>query len=438
MKNTIIAPATPLLKSAIGMLRISGDKCIDIAKSFLHIKNPKPRYAYHTSFFVKNKEIDDVVAIYYKAPKSYTGEDMLEICFHGNPLILDKAIDVLVDFGCLYARPGEFTKRAFLNGKMNLDEAKSVELIVNANTEKALENALSLLRGKFSSFIEDIRKHFINIIAHIEADIEFGYEDVEPLSIDEIKKSILDLKNKLEDFYKKLKDNTYLYDGIKIAIVGKPNVGKSSLFNELLRKKRSIVSNIAGTTRDYVEDKLELSGFPIKLIDTAGIRKTQDALELEGINMALEHIKQSDIVLFVVDVSDKLTEEDYFIFDLVKNLNTIFVLNKSDIGINQKTLDFFTENAIIISIRNRENLEALKKKIFGMLNLDENDIFVSKRNRLLVKEALKPLEEILDKKDAEIIMLYLKESLNHLEELLGLITDEHILDEIFSTFCIGK
>ncbi len=438
MKSTIIAPSTPFLKSAMALLRISGDKCIDIAKDFLHLKSPKPRYAYHTRFFIDNKEIDDVIAIYYKAPKSYTGEDMLEISFHGNPLILEKAINALIKYGCEYAKAGEFTKRAFLNGKMGLEQAKSVELIINANTEKALENALALLKGKFSDYIENIRKAFIHIIANLEADIEFGYEDIEPLNINDIKYELKILKDNLKDFYKKLGDSSYLYDGIKIAIVGKPNVGKSSLFNELLRKKRSIVSDIPGTTRDYVEDRFELAGFPVKLIDTAGIRKAYDPVEAQGIELSIEHIKQSDIVIFVVDVSNSLTEEDFYIYNLVKSLNTIFVLNKMDIGINEKTLDFFKENVIIISVREHKNFDILTKKILDMLSLTEDTIYVSKRNKFLISNAITALENALEQNSMEIIMLYIRESLSYLEEILGLITDENILDEIFSTFCIGK
>ncbi len=436
--NTIIAPATALLRSAIGILRISGANALNIANKFLHIESPKPRHAYHTSFFIGDSELDDVVAIYYKAPYSYTGEDMLEVFFHGNPLILEKAIEVLIDFGCVYANPGEFTKRAFLNGKMNLDEASSIELLVSAPTEKALKNALDMLRGKFASIIEGLRNEFIRIIANIEADIEFGYEDIEPLDIENVKKEIEKLKYTLEELYKRLKDNSYLYDGIKIAIVGKPNVGKSSLFNALLMKKRSIVSDMPGTTRDYVEDRLEIAGFPVKIIDTAGIRKTEDPIEKEGIDMALQHIKKAHIVLLIADVSKELDEEDYFIYNHVKSLNTIYVLNKKDLGVNQKTLDFFKENAIIISIRNHENLEELKSKILDMLNIAEDDIYISRRNKFLVRDAIKSLEEATLQNSGEIVMLYIREALNYLEDLLGLITDENVLDEIFSTFCIGK
>ncbi len=438
MNNTIVAPATPVLKSAISVVRLSGPHCKDVARRFLHLDNPKPRYAYHREFYVDDKMLDDVVAIYYEAPKSYTGEDMLEIFFHGNPVIVEKAIEALVDYGCVFASPGEFTKRAFLNGKMSLDEASSVELLINASTEKAIENALYMLKGKFSSFIDDLRKDFIRIIANIEADIEFGYEDIEPLDLDDVKKELNELMKKLENFYGKLKEQSFLYDGIKIAIVGKPNVGKSSLFNALLQKKRSIVSDIPGTTRDYVEDRLEIKGFPIKLVDTAGIRKTDDPIEKEGINIAIEHVKEAHVVIFMVDGSKELTDEDYFIYDIVKSLNTIVVLNKSDLGINSKTLDFFRNDAIIISIRHQENLEYLKNKILHMVNVTEDGIYVSKRNRFLVAKALESLKEALLKDKAEIVMLYIREALDYLEEILGLITDENVLDEIFSTFCIGK
>ncbi|MFP3294054.1 MAG: tRNA uridine-5-carboxymethylaminomethyl(34) synthesis GTPase MnmE [Hydrogenobaculum sp.] len=438
MNNTIVAPATPVLKSAISILRLSGLNCIDVANRFLHIENPKPRYAYRTSFYINDKELDDVVAIYYKAPRSYTGEDMLEIFFHGNPIIVEKAIEALVDYGCSFASPGEFTKRAFLNGKMTLDEASSVELLINANTEKAVENALNMLKGRFSSFIEELRKEFIRIIANIEADIEFGYEDIEPLDVNEIKKEINNLICRLEEFHKKLKEQSYLYDGIKIAIVGKPNVGKSSLFNTLLQKRRAIVSDIPGTTRDYIEDRLEINGFPVKLVDTAGIRKTDDPIEKEGINIAIEHMKEAHVVLFMVDGSKELEEEDYFIYDIVKNLNTLVVLNKSDLGINSKTLDFFKDNAIIISIRNQENVEHLKNKVLHMLDLAEDGIYVSKRNKFLVAKALGSLKEAVLQDKTEVMMLYIREALDYLEEILGLITDENVLDEIFSTFCIGK
>ncbi len=438
MNDTIVAPATPVLKSAISVVRLSGPHCKDIAKRFLCLQDPKPRHAYHKAFYVNDKELDDIVAIYYKAPHSYTGEDMLEIFFHGNPIIIEKAVETLVNYGCSFASPGEFTKRAFLNGKMTLDEASSVELLINATTEKAIENALDILRGKFSSFIEGLRKDFIRIIANIEADIEFGYEDIEPLSVDEVKEELKELVNKLQDFHSKLREQSFLYDGIKIAIVGKPNVGKSSLFNALLQKRRSIVSDIPGTTRDYVEDRLEINGFPIKLVDTAGIRKTDDPIEKEGINIALEHIKEAHVILFMVDGSKELDDEDYFIYDIVKSLNTIVVLNKSDLGIDSKTLDFFENDAIIISIRNQENLEYLKNKILHMVNLAEDGIYVSKRNRFLVAKALESLKEALVQDKTEVIMLYIREALNYLEEILGLITDENVLDEIFSTFCIGK
>lgn len=447
MKETIVAPATPLIKSSIAIVRVSGPLTKDIIKKHITTKNVKPRYAYHAFFKdSEGKELDEIVFIYYKEPKSYTGEDMLEIFFHGNPTIVKLSIEELIKDGCVLAKRGEFTRRALLNGRIDLVKAKSIESLIEAKTKFGIERVIYNLKGGFSKIINELKEKLIYLIANLEADIEFSDEGIENITIPEIKSILDDINNTIEKLSDKIRDQRFITEGIKLSILGYPNVGKSSLFNALIEKDRAIVSDIEGTTRDYIEDSFEIYGIPVKIIDTAGFRKTEDKVEIFGIEKALEKALESDLILFVLDASRDIKEEEIELFEKIKHKNILIVLNKIDIAkdIKKTIANFENYNIINISIKEKKGLEDLKKSLFEMVGksvVSEDFLFISLQDMEIirkVKEKIKDLLSSLQGLSSEIIMLEVRDILNYLEEIIGNVYTEEVLDKIFSSFCIGK
>ena len=454
-RDTIAAIATPYGESAIGIVRLSGEKSLEILKKIF--KSPsgkiKPRYAHYGYIVNKNGEpIDEAVVIYYKAPHSYTGEDMVEINLHGNPLILKEVLNRILEEGARLAEPGEFTKRAFLNGKLDLTQAEAVAELISAKTELARKLALNQLRGALSREIKPLREELLMLHALVESSIEFEEEDIPTIEKEDLEKRLEKILQRIDKLLQTAKTGKAIRQGIKLAIVGRPNVGKSSLFNRLLGEERAIVTDIAGTTRDYIEETVNLKGIPINLIDTAGIRETSDLVERIGVERSLQKLKEADVVLFVLDASkEKPSEEDLKLARLVEGVKkpTIVVLNKIDLGrkLDLSQLPLKAERVVEVSAKTGEGIEKLADAILevaGVQTAEGGNIYISVRHEELLKRAKKALENALkylregEFYSPEILMLDIREASDALGEIIGEVTTEDVLGQIFSTFCIGK
>ena len=448
MREPIVAIATPYGESAIGIVRLSGKRVLDIVKRFFKTKGEiKPRYAHFGRLYdEKGEELDEGILIYYKAPHSYTGEDMVELNLHGNPRILQRAVELFLNAGARLAEPGEFTKRAFLNGKLDLTQAEAVAELISAKTELARKVALKQLHGELSRYIRPLRDTLLELLAYVEADIEFAEEDIPTLTKEQVLEMVDKVLKGIEELLKTAKTGRFIREGIKLAIVGRPNVGKSSLFNALLKEERAIVTDIEGTTRDYIEETLQIKGIPVRLIDTAGIRETKDIVEKIGVERSKKKIEEADLVLFVIDGSREISEEDLKIYETIKNKERIIVVNKVDLPLKANLEIFKGENIIKVSALTGEGLEELSEEILKKVGvqLEESvNIYVSLRHETLLKKAKEVLERFKEEyknKDIspEIAMLDLREASDYLGEILGDITTEDVLGKIFSTFCIGK
>ena len=453
-RDTIVANATPLIPSAVGIVRISGDDALKIGKKIFTLpknREIKPRYAYFGKILdEKGEVIDEGLLIYFKAPYSFTGEDVVEIYPHGSVPIIKKIISECIKFGCRMAEPGEFTKRAFLNGKIDLTQAEAIAELINAKTERASKVAINLLEGKLSKKINRLREKLLELISYIEAELNFP-EDVDEIPVSLLETNLNEVLNSINDLLKTYKKGEILREGIKLAIVGRTNVGKSSLFNALVGYDRAIVSDIEGTTRDFIEESISIRGIPVRLLDTAGIRETEDKIEKIGIERAKAKIDEADIVIFVFDVSKGLTEEDLAIYEQVKDKNPIIVGNKIDLIKDDKNLDilkekYYFKNIIFVSSKTHLNLNLLEEEIFkklGLLEEQEREVYINLRHHNLLKNSkekieyiLENLEELIEHK--ELLMLDIREALSYLEEIVGTITTEDILGNIFKNFCIGK
>ncbi|GAB6065793.1 tRNA uridine-5-carboxymethylaminomethyl(34) synthesis GTPase MnmE [Aquifex pyrophilus] len=448
MREPIVAVATPYGESAIGIVRLSGKGVLDIVKRFFKTRGEiRPRYAHFGRLYdEKGEELDEGILIYYKAPHSYTGEDMVELNLHGNPRILKKAVELFISAGARLAESGEFTKRAFLNGKMDLTQAEAVAELISAKTELARKVALKQLRGELSRYIRPLRDSLLELMAYIEADIEFAEEDIPTLTKEQVLEMVDKVIKGIEELLKTAKTGRAIREGIKLALVGKPNVGKSSLFNALLKEERAIVTDIAGTTRDYLEEILNLKGVPVRLVDTAGIRNTEDPVEKIGVERSRKKIEESDLILFVIDASEELTEEDLRIYEEVKDKPHIIVANKVDKGVKANLEMFGEENIIKVSALRGTGIEDLSEEILNRVGVqlgESYNVYISLRHETLLKKAKETLERFrkeYKERDIspEIAMLDIREASDYLGEILGYISTEDVLGKIFSNFCIGK
>ncbi len=394
----------------------------------------------------ENKPIDEVVAFVYKAPHSYTGEDVVEISCHANILITEEIIELFIRNGCRFAEPGEFTKRAFLNGKIDLLQAESVAELISARSKKAVENALSQLEGGFSKEIKEIRENILKALSLLELNIDFSEEDIEVITDDEIHNILDQTEKAIARFLDSYQKGKLLQNGLKVLITGKPNVGKSSLMNALLEKDRVLVSDIPGTTRDIIHDEIYLDNILIKFMDTAGIRFSHDRLEQEGVKRAKELYTEADFILMLFDVSKEFTEEDRHLFDLAKKYKdkVIFVGNKIDLKIHPRNKSIINKNFILISAKKKTNIKEIKETIKEKLKAVEiESTFINTErqyNKLKavldsIQKAKKTLKENIGH---EFVAMEIREVIHDLGELTGEITNEDILNNIFSNFCIGK
>lgn len=454
-RDTIVAVATPYGEGAIGIVRISGKDTLRIVQKIF--KSPsgkiKPRFAHYGEVVnpASGEVLDEGVLIFYKAPRSYTGEDMAELNLHGNPLILKEVLSLIISQGARLAEPGEFTKRAFLNGKLDLTQAEAVAELISAKTELARKLALRQLKGALSEKIKPLREELLTLLALVESSIEFEEEDIPTIEVEELKERLKNLIKRVDELLKTAKTGKAIRSGLKLAIVGRPNVGKSSLFNRLLGEERAIVSSVAGTTRDFIEETINIKGVPIRLIDTAGIREAANEIEKIGVERSFKKLEEADVVLLVLDASEPLNGEDLKLIDLVSEVDkpVIVVLNKIDKGIELKELPEKLNKfpVIKVSAKTGEGIEELKEKILekaGIFTAEGGDVFISLRHEELLKRAKNALEAALNYLEGgefyspEILMLDLREATDALGEIVGAIATEDVLGQIFSTFCIGK
>lgn len=440
MFETIVALATPPFKSALAIIRVSGEDSFDIvSKCFSKdLRNVDKRTSFVGQVIDGDTLIDDVVLIAYKGPRSFTGEDLVEIICHGSMLIANQIIKVLLSKGARLAERGEYSMRAYLNGKVDLVQAEAINDVINAQTEEAKALSLMSLEGETSSLINPIKTKIADLIALIEVNIDYPeYEDIEVANKEKIVTSIDEMIPIIDDLVADGEKGRIIKDGVKVAIVGKPNVGKSSLLNALMGEEKAIVTDIAGTTRDIVEGDVNLNGVVLHLLDTAGIRESDDKVESIGINKAKDTINKAELVIVVLDASQELDDEDKEILELSKDKNRIIVYNKTDI----KKI----EGGLSISALNND-ITALKDEIYRVLGLDDKSFRQPSLNNVRQIGLLRQAKEsLLDaKRDAlndlgvDLISVSLMDAYTSILSITGENHDIDISKEIFSRFCVGK
>ena len=455
--STIAAISTAQGAGGIGIIRISGEDSFKIIKKVFIPKNKKEKLnkiegyniKYGNIVDSKNNIIDEVLVSFFVAPKSYTKENMCEINSHGGVVVERKILEILLEKGAKLAEPGEFTKRAFLNGRIDLSQAEAVIDIINSKTEKESESSIKKLEGSLSKKLKEIREELLDIMADIEAEIDYPEYDIEKTTSKKIMKTLEKSKEKLERLEKSFERGKILKEGVKTSIVGKPNVGKSSLLNLLLNEERAIVSNIEGTTRDTIEEYINVNGISLKIIDTAGIRSANDEVEKIGVKKSKDIINDSDLVIFILDDSREFGKEDEEILELLKNKKVIVLLNKIDIGKgkikeNKKLKKY---KIIEFSTKTEKGLDELYKEIedlFSKENIDyeSGEIITNIRQKNHITNALKQIEEALEETKKEmptdILAIYIKNILEEIGYITGQDVTEDIINEIFSKFCLGK
>ncbi|MCX7988539.1 MAG: tRNA uridine-5-carboxymethylaminomethyl(34) synthesis GTPase MnmE [Thermodesulfovibrio sp.] len=454
--DTIAAISTPLGEGGIGIIRISGAKAISIvSKIFLSPKGIRltqvKTHTIHYGFVVNpetNEKVDEVLVSVMRAPNTYTREDVVEINCHGGYITLKKILDIVISQGARVAEPGEFTKRAFLRGRIDLSQAESVIDIIRAKTEEAQKIAIQHLSGKLSEKINELRDALMRVCAHVEAYIDFPEEDIDGLTGKEIEDEIKRISEEIKKLIEGYEEGKIYREGLRVAIVGKPNVGKSSLLNALLMKDRAIVTEIPGTTRDIIEEYVNIKGMPLRIIDTAGIRESHDLVEAEGIRRTLKAVDEAELVLLLLDMSREIDRLDMEIIDKVKDKKVIVVLNKKDIKNKEFKIpeQLIDKQNVEISALNGEGIEELKEVIFNTVisgKYKQEGLIVTKLRHKIALEgsylALKNAFESFKKNEPlEITAMFLREGLNFLGQIVGVVTTEEILNLIFSEFCIGK
>ena len=449
MEDTIAAISTAQGVGAISIIRVSGAFAIKIVSKIFSNKKfyDAPSHTIHYGYIMDGDEkVDEVLVTIMRAPKTFTKEDIVEINAHGGIMTTDKILELLLVNGCRLAEPGEFTKRAFLNGRIDLTEAEGVMDLLNSKTDISRKIALNQVGGKVSNMISKLRDELAGIIANIEVNIDYPeYEDIEEMTIDKINSNLSELESKIDKILKESKKGEVLTNGIKTAIVGKPNVGKSSLLNRLIGEDKAIVTDIKGTTRDSVEATLRIDNLILNLIDTAGIRKTDDVVESIGVDKSLKLIDASDLILFVVNYNEKLSGDDLVILDKLKGKNYITIVNKTDL--EKKIDDEKLSNVVYVSALNDDNIDEIGnkiKKLFNLEKIETTDLtyLTSARSGAILRKVLASVKAVRkgieDNYPIDMVEIDLKDIWNLLGEIIGESYDEELLDQLFSRFCVGK
>ena len=451
MNDTIAAISTPLGLGAISIIRVSGSDALNIVNKIFKEKDlneVKSHTINYGHIYDGETLIDEVLLSIMLKPNTFTREDIVEINSHGGIATTNKILELLLTNGCRLAEPGEFTKRAFINGRIDLIEAEGVMDLINAKTEKSMELAVNQVNGYTSSKIENLREELVKIIANINVNIDYPeYEDIHEVSNNEILNKLSYIEESINNILSSSKDNLIIKEGIKTAIIGSPNVGKSSILNRLLDEEKAIVTDIPGTTRDIVEGNILVSGIMLKIIDTAGIRKTDDFVENIGVEKSLKLINESDLIIYVLNNNEKLNKENIDILEKIKNKNYLIIINKVDL---EKRLDdkIFDNNKVIkISTFDNNCVDIIKNKINHLFKLEElnnQDLtyLSSARSISLLKQSLEKLNEVkgalTNNLPIDFIELDLRNIWNLLGEIIGATYSDELIDKLFSQFCLGK
>lgn len=453
--STIAAISTGLTNSGIGIVRISGCDSLKIIDKIFKGKNnkklssEKTYTAHYGRIYDGNKQIDEVIVLIMKAPNTYTREDIVEINCHGGVLVMQQILETVIKYGAVPAEPGEFTKRAFLNGRIDLSQAEAVMDVINSKNEYALNNSISILNGKLFNKIEELRSIIINRAAFIES----ALDDPEHYDLDNFGDKLLidvdNIINSVNSMLKTFNNGKLISEGINTVIVGKPNAGKSTLLNNLLGEERAIVTDVAGTTRDTLEEFINIDGITLKVIDTAGIRKTVDIVESIGVKKSIDYVDKSDLILYVVDASVKLDDNDYDIINMIKDKNVIVLQNKNDLEINveENIIKDTFENVINISAKNDIGIIELKEKIKdlffnGKLDFNDEICITNVRHKKLLNDTLDSMilikEGINNCISEDLYLIDLMNAYKSLGLIIGKQVDDDLVDEIFTKFCTGK
>ena len=457
--STIVAISTAPGIGGIGIIRMSGEKCFEILEKLFIPKNPQNideiegyRIKYGKIINPQtNKIIDEVLVSYFKAPKSYTAENMCEINSHGGIVVLREILNICLSCGAVLAEPGEFSKRAFLNGRIDLTQAEAIIDLINAKSKIEAQESANQLEGYLSKKINEIRDILLDLMVDIEANIDYPEYDVEEVSYQKAENTLSVVEEKLIDLSKSFENGKIIKEGIKLAIIGSPNAGKSSLLNKILKEDRAIVTDIEGTTRDLIEEQIIVEGIPFKIVDTAGIRETDNKVEQIGIEKSKKAATQSDVIIAVFDNSKKITGQDRKIIEIIKNKKAIIVLNKIDLKEDElsqnEEIKNLNKKIISISAKNDVGIEEIYKELAKMFQLNDFDVgsdvlITNIRHQELINKAIistkESIEELKRQEAIDIVSIKIKEILENLGEITGNNVSEDLIKSIFSKFCLGK
>ena len=449
MDDTIVSISTSLGVGAIAIIRLSGPKAIEIVNKIFKGKDLTKVDSHTINYgYIKEDDtiIDEVLVSIMRAPKTYTTEDVVEINTHGGIATTNKVLELCLTNGARLAEPGEFTKRAFLNGRIDLTQAEAVEDIITSTTDKSLNLSMNQLTGSLKKLITDTRKTMVNLMANIEVNIDYPeYEDAENITIPLLKEKLVPIKNKLSKLLEESKNARIIKDGIDVALIGRPNVGKSSLLNLFLEEEKAIVTNIAGTTRDIVEGQTIINGIKINFIDTAGIRNTTDVVEKIGVEKSKQMISKADLNILILNNNEPITNEDKELLELIKSKPSIIFINKNDL---ETKLDLEQmPNIVQGNTLSLEGIKDLKQKIIEYFNLEKIEVkdatyLTNARQNALFKNTIsyidQALEDIENEVPVDMIEINVRAAWDTLGEIIGATYKDELLDELFSNFCLGK
>jgi tRNA modification GTPase len=455
MADTIVALATPTGRSGIGVVRLSGEGALQIAQSITETNfSPSPRTAHLKQLIdpTSGDVIDEALVTYFKAPHSFTGENVVEISCHGSPVLLRQVIDICLAQGARMADAGEFSLRALANGRMNLAEAEAIRDLIDAQTTASARQAVRQMRGEFSNQLQPLKDELLNVIVVLESALEFVEDDLPTMQMESVRKSLLDIAADVTKLADTFRAGHLIRDGLRVAIVGRPNVGKSSLFNGLLGSERAIVTDVAGTTRDQLHERFTINDIPISLIDTAGLRDTTDTVEIIGVERAKAVMSDADIVIVMLDVCEEICDEDREVINSVSDITHVIAVNKIDKATATETRNFNStindqrSTIITISAKTGEGLDDLRKAIIDPFSSEEVNttgfLVTDARHHDLLLRTKNEIEQSIinldSKMSEEITLIGLHNALRYLGEITGETTTEDMLTRIFSTFCIGK
>lgn len=449
MDDTIVSISTSLGVGAIAIIRLSGPKAIEIVNKIFKGKDLTKVDSHTINYgYIKENDtiIDEVLVSIMRAPKTYTTEDVVEINTHGGIATTNKVLELCLTNGARLAEPGEFTKRAFLNGRIDLTQAEAVEDIITSTTDKSLNLSMNQLTGSLKKLITDTRKTMVNLMANIEVNIDYPeYEDAENITIPLLKEKLVPIKNKLSKLLEESKNAKIIKDGIDVALIGRPNVGKSSLLNLFLEEEKAIVTNIAGTTRDIVEGQTIINGIKINFIDTAGIRNTTDVVEKIGVEKSKQMISKADLNILILNNNEPLTNEDKELLELIKTKPSIIFINKNDLE-TKLDLDQMP-NVVQGNTLSLEGIKDLKQKIIEYFNLEKIEVkdatyLTNARQNALIKNTISYIDQALEDIETEVpvdmIEINIRAAWDTLGEIIGATYKDELLDELFSNFCLGK